>query len=272
MPGILSRIARGGDALPVRPGGGQNGRVPEVHPPDDGGAAARWTSRAGLFNAHARQRNAVAARRLAEARAALARAQRQRRDADAQLRQVTADLRRRQRAATAAAAGDQPRPRGRLVFFDADFCLTRDRAEMLGALLDAAVSVTRAELGNVQLVGASGELTIAAQRGFESEFLDHFAVVDDTGSACGLAMARAQVVHVPDVARSQVFGAGRSRTVLLDAGVRAVRSIPLIGPDGARLGVFSVHYRRPHEPGAAEQRILTALADSAVRRLLQTCS
>lgn len=71
-----------------------------------------------------------------------------------------------------------------------------------------------------------------------------------------------------DVAHSAVFDPSPNRDVMLAAGVRAVRSIPLLSPDGFVLGIFSVHYRRPHRPDAAEQNILAALGASAVRRLL----
>src|SRR5262245_12197245 len=72
--------------------------------------------------------------------------------------------------------------------------LTRDLRELhwpgslLDKALDGALSLSGAERGNVQVVHPeTGSLTIAAQHGFGTEFLDYFAVVDDDGSACGRA-------------------------------------------------------------------------------------
>ncbi|HKE64571.1 MAG TPA: GAF domain-containing protein [Micromonosporaceae bacterium] len=156
----------------------------------------------------------------------------------------------------------------RLAFFDADFCVVSGRTAMLTALIDAALAMTRADYGNVQLLhGPSAELRIAAHRGFEAEFLDFFAVVHDEGSACGTAAARGQKVTVPDVANSSIFDGGPSGAVVLGAGVSAVHSIPLIGAGGRLSGVFSVHYTRPHRPDDNEERVLDLLAAAAVRRL-----
>lgn len=161
-----------------------------------------------------------------------------------------------------------PSVRRRLDYFDVDFCLTVDRPEMLTALLDAALALTSAERGNVQLYDASADgLRIAAQRGFEREFLDFFAFVGDDRAACGAAMATGHTVAVFDVAGSPVFDTGATRDVVLDAGVRAVRSMPLHSPDGRLLGVFSVHFGRRYRADASEQRLLAMLADSASRRL-----
>jgi GAF domain-containing protein len=187
-------------------------------------------------------------------------------------RDLEADDRERRRAvgrwmdliASDAAGADR---RG-LAFFDADFCIAGDRPAMMTALLAAALRFGRASMGNVQLLDAeSGGLRIAAQQGFGPEFMSHFALVDDDRSACGLAMLHARAVHVHDVAHSPVFGDEAGRTAMLEAGARAVRSIPMVGPDGAVMGVLSVHYSRPHDPAEAEQRILTTLAEAAVRRL-----
>jgi GAF domain-containing protein len=157
-----------------------------------------------------------------------------------------------------------------LAFFDADFCLAGDRPAMMTALLAAALRFGRAPLGNVQLFDAeSGGLRIVAQHGFGPRFMSHFALVADDRSACGQAMVQARTVHVHDAADSSVFGEGADREVVLGAGVRAVRSVPLTAPSGELLGVLSVHYTRPHEPAGVERRTLATLADAAVRRLMR---
>jgi hypothetical protein len=237
-------------------------------------AAAEETAadRARRLRLRAAESHARALRQARQARTAREAAISDRRGVQVLLRGLEADDRERRRAVrrwTDLIAGGGPdADRRGLAFFDADFCLVSDRTAMTGALLAAALRFSRAQMGNVQLFDAeTGGLRIVAQQGFGPEFLRYFARVDDDRSACGVALIQARTVQVHDISQSKVFDVGPTVGVLLDAGVRAVRSIPLTGPGGEMLGVLSVHYARPHDPGATEQRLLAALADAAVRRL-----
>lgn len=112
-------------------------------------------------------------------------------------------------------------------------------------LLDAAIRVTRAEMGNVQLLDpASASLRIEAQRGFARPFLDYFGRVHRGEAACGVALKRRRRVVVPDVTESPIFRNTPALEVLLDAGARAVESTPLLGRNGRVLGMLSLHYRQ----------------------------
>src|SRR4029453_18581815 len=53
-----------------------------------------------------------------------------------------------------------------------------DARHMLDEVLSVAVEVTGADRGDVQRVEQDGALTIAAQQGFEPQFLESFARVD----------------------------------------------------------------------------------------------
>ncbi|MHA6792175.1 hypothetical protein ACVGVM_01425 [Pseudonocardia bannensis] len=107
------------------------------------------------------------------------------------------------------------------------------------------------------------ELRVIAQRGFERPLLEFFDLVADEGSACGIAMNRTRRVVVRDVEQSSVFRGIPAGAIMLDAGVRAVRPIPLIGSSGRRpLGVFSTHHRRPGSRTPAN-RVLSLLAHRA---------
>jgi hypothetical protein len=115
----------------------------------------------------------------------------------------------------------------------------------LDRLLARAVAMHRTDLGNLQLLDReTGALTIAAQRGFGLDFLEHFQTVDvQDGSACGRALRLRAPVLVADVARDPDFA--RHRDIAGAAGFCAVQSTPLIGRDGVLLGVLSTHFRRP---------------------------
>jgi signal transduction protein with GAF and PtsI domain len=135
----------------------------------------------------------------------------------------------------------------------------RDAA--LDSALDAARSVAAADCANIQLMHPDGRgLVLKAQRGFEPPFLDFFAYVDDSHSACGVALRERRPIVVEDVIRSPIFARTRGLEVMLEAGIDAVVSTPLIGDTGELLGMLSVHYRRPRAHLDSDRTRLQALA------------
>ncbi|MFC4080389.1 GAF domain-containing protein [Amycolatopsis samaneae] len=180
--------------------------------------------------------------------------------------QITAELAATERRITPLIAAHDQQRYPRLEFLDPYFLATTGRPRLLTALLATALRYTDAEAGNVQLAGPDG-LRIFTQHGFASPFLEFFAVVGDTGSACASALTNARPVNIPDVTRSVLFD-DRTREVLRDAHVRAVRSIPLPDPTtGAVLGVLSVHHHRKDGLAAVDARMLAVLARATGRAL-----
>jgi two-component system CheB/CheR fusion protein len=141
---------------------------------------------------------------------------------------------------------------------------------MLDTVIHAAVDITDAEMGNVQLADEAGTLTIVAQIGFDRPFLEFFARVDaHTDSACAVALAGRQRVFVEDVTTSPVFADRPSLPVMAAAGVRAVQSTPLVDRTGRLLGILSTHYRNVHRFDEAELRwvdLLARLATDIIER------
>jgi CheY-like chemotaxis protein len=82
-----------------------------------------------------------------------------------------------------------------------------DFQRCLDEILDAAISITKADRGNIQLLDfKSGELRIAAKRGFSEEFLSFFSrVTDNEAAACGLALRAGARVIIEDVTQSETF-------------------------------------------------------------------
>jgi GAF domain-containing protein len=127
-------------------------------------------------------------------------------------------------------------------------------------VLAAALAISGAERGNVQVRDPDGGLRIVAQRGFGPDFLDHFAVVRDDGSACGRAAGNAAQTVIVDVDEDPGFAP--HRPIAAAAGFRAVVSTPLIGSLGL-LGVVSTHFSRPHRPAAHELDALRQIGHTA---------
>src|SRR5215469_11882676 len=77
--------------------------------------------------------------------------------------------------------------------------------DALNEILDAAIEVTEADLGNIQLVD-QGILRIVAHRGCRAEFLNFFREVSHgTTAACGAALVRRSRVIIEDVGSSELF-------------------------------------------------------------------
>src|SRR5215472_14677951 len=140
--------------------------------------------------------------------------------------------------------------------------------DALNEILDAAIEVTEADLGNIQLVD-QGILRIVAHRGCRAEFLNFFREVShDTTAACGAALVRRSRVIIEDVGSSELFRGTPAGEVLLRAGIRSVQSTPLIGSSGKVYGMLSTHFRRPCRPAERALRYLDLLASEA-RRVLE---
>jgi hypothetical protein len=129
------------------------------------------------------------------------------------------------------------------------------RTPELSDVLDAAVHLTGAQRGNIQLVDGSGSLQIAAQTGFGDSFLKFFETVAAPRSACGVALELRTPVVVRDVTRSPIFSDPATLEVMLDAGCRSVESVPILRRTGDVFGVISVHFDEP----------LVAAGDSVTR-------
>lgn len=146
--------------------------------------------------------------------------------------------------------------------------------ECLETILDAAIALTAADKGNIQLIDLpSGALVIAVHRGFDPPFLKFFERVSDDSSACGVAMESGKHVLVEDVQQSAVFAGKPSLEVMLQAGARAVLSVPLVSNRGTVFGMISTHYKKPHRPDERELRLVGLLAklaaDYVERRLCE---
>ncbi len=132
-------------------------------------------------------------------------------------------------------------------------------------MVEAAIAITRADKGNIQILDLStGKLKIAAQRGFHPPFLKFFELVDAGEAAtCGIVMKKMERVVIHDITCSPIFSGSKALGILLDEGVRAVQSTPLVNRSGKLLGIISTHYSKVHVPDEHELRLIDILARQA---------
>lgn len=146
-----------------------------------------------------------------------------------------------------------------------------DVPSVVDCTLDAGLTLTGADLGNVQLLDwKENYLTIAAHRGFHQEFLDFFhrVSVDSPSSICARAMRERRAIVISDVMLDEAFAP--CRAIAERAGFRSVQSTPLISSSGARFGIVCTHFPKPHHPSDGEMsavRSLATLAANAIARM-----
>ena len=150
---------------------------------------------------------------------------------------------------------------------------TGDSTSLLEHIVDAAIAITAADMGDIQLYHPeTASLKILASRGLDHPFLDHFSAIKRGQGACGAAMQTGQRVVIDDVTASPQLG-GDDLTVVLAAGIRAIQSTPLATRAGQLVGVLSTFYRAPGRPAGRDLRVLDLLARQAAdwieRRITQ---
>ena len=140
-----------------------------------------------------------------------------------------------------------------------------DSYSIFQKMVEVAIAITRADKGKIQILDPStGKLKIVAQRGFALPFLNFFDSMDaGKASACGTAMERMERVVVEDVTRSPIYLGSDSLDVLLNEGIRAVQSTPLVSQSGQLLGIVSTHFSRVHSPDERELMLIDILARQA---------
>ncbi|MEO6569625.1 MAG: PAS domain S-box protein, partial [Opitutaceae bacterium] len=131
-------------------------------------------------------------------------------------------------------------------------------------MLDAAIGLLGADMGNVQILDPQKKvLEIAAQRGFQKDFLEFFREVSpDHDSACGRTLRAGRRTIIEDVETDD--GYASYREIAAAAGYRAVQSTPLVGRDGTVHGILSTHFRAPHVSSEPEFRRLDLYIRQAV--------
>lgn len=137
----------------------------------------------------------------------------------------------------------------------------------LTRILDLGIEMAQADFGNIQLYDpAENALRIAVSRGLGGEFLEYFAVVRDSESACAAALQQKSQVIVSDVRNAPCFNA-ESRNVVLRAGALAVQSTPITSSSGRVLGMLSTHCRVSGKPPLATLPFLDRLARRTAKLL-----
>jgi PAS domain S-box-containing protein len=127
-----------------------------------------------------------------------------------------------------------------------------------GEIVDAAIAITRADMGALQLYDPrTRKARVAAQRGLGKPLLD-FLEGGCWDAAWGAAVARGERVVVEDVERG--MAGTEALAVHQRGGVVAVQLTPLLGGSSKAVGALLTYHRRPNRPDERDLRFLDLLA------------
>jgi DNA-binding response OmpR family regulator/nitrogen-specific signal transduction histidine kinase len=143
----------------------------------------------------------------------------------------------------------------------ADLLEKRAMPELLQAAVDAAVALTGASLGDLQLYDDEADvLQLAAQRGFNAELAEHLRIVERCSSSAFAEVLRSgQRCILEDIASDTGAPAASDASHLRAAGVRSLQATPITSRAGTLIGVLSTFWKLPHRPDNAMLRILDLL-------------
>ncbi|MDL5360818.1 GAF domain-containing protein [Halalkalicoccus sp. NIPERK01] len=131
-------------------------------------------------------------------------------------------------------------------------------------ILDAVVTVMDADFARLQLRDPDrGDLHLLAHSGFDETTALWDRVTPESNGPCSVALETGQRVVVPDVETCEFMAGTEDRETLLEAGIRAVQSTPLVSRSGDVVGMLSTHWETPHEPSERDLRSIDVIARQA---------
>jgi PAS domain S-box-containing protein len=143
----------------------------------------------------------------------------------------------------------------------------QSEAELVRAVLDGALEVTRAPKGNVLVYEERANvMRFAAHHGLSQGFLDYFKelVVDDE-AAWVRRLRSSERITAEDVGKSELFAP--TLRAFEAEGIRAVQSTPIVSRQGRLLGVISTYWPHLHRLDEATLLTLDLLARDVADRM-----
>ncbi|HEX7888732.1 MAG TPA: GAF domain-containing protein, partial [Ramlibacter sp.] len=144
----------------------------------------------------------------------------------------------------------------------------KDAGAVHRRIVEAAAGLMQSEGASLQLLDEAGMLRLLAWKGFHAESAAQWQCVSlHHDTTCGAALQRRDRVIVSDVEASPGLQGTEALRLYRLSGLRTVQSTPLVGRDGAVIGMLSTHWKAPHEPTERDLALLDLLARQAADAL-----
>ena len=139
----------------------------------------------------------------------------------------------------------------------------RDFEKASREIMLTAVQLLRADYSYIGLLEKDGtRVRISSQYGFPAELTELLSrLAESTETPSGQALRKGSRTATADFEVDEAFASCRS--MVREAGYRAVQSTPLINSSGNTMGILSTFWRKPHELTQREERILDVLSREA---------
>jgi PAS domain S-box-containing protein len=143
-------------------------------------------------------------------------------------------------------------------------------------LVDAALGIMRSQRASMQVFhpehGPRGALRLIASRGFDEAAKRRWEWVsaDNNHTTCARALHTNGRVITPDVARCDFMAGTPDQAALLESGIQALQTTPLVSRAGKTLGMITTHWAEPHHPSERDFRLLDILARQAADLIERT--
>jgi PAS domain S-box-containing protein len=136
---------------------------------------------------------------------------------------------------------------------------------LYGQILDTGMALLQADCASLQVLhperGTEGKLELVGYRGFSAQAAKFWQWVSPASPrTCGMVLRTGRRVAVSDVRASEFMAGSADQATYLQTGIHAVQTTPLLSRSGALLGMFSTHWREPHELTPRELSALDVLA------------
>ena len=150
----------------------------------------------------------------------------------------------------------------------------QDRVELYGKIVDAAIAITGAQFGTMQLLAQSDEgegLQLLCSRGLTPETEAFWLWVSPAAhSSCTSALKTGQRAIIADYDLWDQIAGTEDLAAFRRAGIRSAQTTPLLSRRGNLLGMISTHWSMPHQPTERDLRLLDILARQAADLLERT--
>jgi PAS domain S-box-containing protein len=141
---------------------------------------------------------------------------------------------------------------------------TDDVQTLYSELIDAAIEITQADRGTIQLLDHdTGELHLLDAKGMSESVWARFARLSpDASTSCAVALRTGERVVVDYASDARVVGTDDARAHL-EQGIRAAQSTPLMARSGRLVGILTTHWNEPRELTERAATLLDILARQA---------
>ena len=139
---------------------------------------------------------------------------------------------------------------------------------LYATIVDAARSIMRSDYATMQMLSherdTRGELRLIASHGFSNEAREAWKWVRaDAGTTCALALRTGARFVATDIGHCEPMAGTEDQEKLLEAGIHAAQTTPLVSRGGKTLGMITTHWIEPHRPSERDFRLLDILARQA---------